>query len=180
MLVSALLVVEPPSPRRPRDACADARVLRFSTQVSKRELRGEGEAEQLFRDPKPLEVRPGEVVATADRIRLAVLVTNTSTRIFPLVVYPYGGAFPYGGDNPLVLSFASQAAVKYSGERYPPEPPLPMLIEIPASSCVRFEAEIDLRNYTYKGSPQVVVEWRFHYFKGKYPEGQMQIRLPAR
>ena len=55
-----------------------------------------------------------------------------------------------------------------------------MLIEIPGSSCVRFEAEIDLRNYTYQGSPQVVVEWRFHYFEGKYPEGQMQIRLPAR
>ena len=178
-LVSTVLMVRPPSQRSSKDAGADPRVLRFPQQVSKRELRQEGEAERLFRDPKPLLVRPGEVVVTANRIKLAVLVTNSSARPFPLVVHPYGGAFPYGGDNPLVLRFAGQAAVKYTGKRYPPEPPLPMLIEMPGLSCVQFEAEIDLRNYTYHGSPQVIVEWSFYYFRGKYPEGQMQVRLPA-
>jgi hypothetical protein len=158
--------------------------LRFPEQVAKRELRGaEDEAERLFTDAKQqLAFRTGEVVITGDRLRLAALVTNAGVKMFPLVVYPSGGRFPYGGDNPSSLRFADEsgAVVMYSGERYPPEPPLPLLIEIPGASCVQFEAEIDLQNYTYRGSPRVLLEWSFSYFKGDYPKGRKQVRLPAR
>jgi hypothetical protein len=165
---------------RGRDG-SDLPALRFPEQVAKRVLRDK-EAERLFTHPRELEVRAGDVVVTADRLGLAAVVTNTSALTFPLVVNPYGGTLPYGGDNPFLLRFsdASNTVVKYSGKLFPPEPPLPLLIEIPGSSCVRFEAEIDLRNYVYHGSSEVELEWDFHYFKGDYPHGRKRVRLPAR
>ena len=41
-------------------------------------------------------------------------------------------------------------------------------------------AEIELTRYDYDGSPQVEIDWAFHYFDGPHPEGKATIRLPAR
>ncbi|MBW2536603.1 MAG: hypothetical protein JRI55_34280, partial [Deltaproteobacteria bacterium] len=113
---------------------------------------------------------------------LSALVQNRSNEAFPLVVNPYGGTFPYGGDSPFGLGFSAEAGkvVKYSGKLYPPEPPMPMFIEIPATCCVRFDAHIDLKNYSYKGSPRVTLSWAFYYFKGDHPKGTVEVQLPRR
>ena len=110
------------------------------------------------------------------------LTFNRSSQPFDLIVNPYGGSFPYGGDSPfrLSLSRAAQEVVRYSGELFPPEPPRPMLIKLPASSCVQFDAHIDLENYTYEGSPEVTLDWAFHYFEGQHPAGSVKLQLPRR
>lgn len=101
-----------------------------------------------------------------------------------LIVMPYGGDFPYGGNSPLLFRFAASAAttVVYSGELFPPGPPLPMAIRIPAASRVRFTAEIDLGSYTYTGAPEVELDWGFHYHhrSKSHPKGVVKVRLPER
>ena len=140
------------------------------------------QAKASFLPPKTLKVTVGKVRISSGKILISALVSSSSRRPFSLVVNPYGGSFPYGGDNPfsLRLSAAAREVVKYSGELFPPEPPRPMLIQLPASSCTQFEAQIDLSNYTYRGAPRVTLEWNFYYFDGKHPQGTVEVQLPPR
>ena len=78
------------------------------------------------------------------------------------------------------FSSAARKVVEYRGELLPPEPPRPMEIQLPASSCTRFDGVIDLSRYTYKGAPEVTLDWAFHYLAGDHPEGSLKVRLPRR
>lgn len=158
-----------------------AKTLRFPGQVKGRLIDGK-QARARFVAPKALGVTVGRARVRGKRIELSALLRNTSERPFDLVVNPYGGSFPYGGDSPLGLGFSAEAskAVTYSGKRYPPAPPMPMLITIPAARCVQFDAHVDLSNYTYKGSPKVTLSWAFYYFRGVHPKGTVAVRLPGR
>jgi hypothetical protein len=55
-----------------------------------------------------------------------------------------------------------------------------MLIQIPATCCVQFDARIDLGKYTYRGSPKAKLDWAFYYFKGDHPSGTVEVQLPRR
>lgn len=158
-----------------------ARTLHFPKQVKGQHIDGK-QARARFVAPKALKVTVGKPQVRGKRIELSALVQNRSDKPFSLVVNPYGGSFPYGGDSPFGLGFSAEATkvVKYSGKLYPPEPPMPMLIELPAASCVQFDAHIDLKRYTYKGSPRVTLSWAFYYFDGDHPKGTVEVRLPKR
>ena len=160
---------------------AAAKTLRFPKQVKGRLVDGK-EARARFVAPKQLRVTVGQPRVRGKQLTLSALVRNSSDKPFTLVVNPYGGTFPYGGDSPFGLGFsaASSEVVKYSGKLYPPEPPQPMVIELPAASCVQFDAQIDLGNYTYKGAPKVTLAWAFYYLKGDHPKGTVELRLPKR
>ncbi len=157
----------------------ESKVRQFPGDLVKSSLTG-AEAKKRFVAPRHIQVTVGKVQVVGSTIVLSALLKNRSPKAFSLVVYPYGGKFPYGGDNPFRMGFAPSArkVVKYSGELYPPGPPSPMLIQVPASSCVKFDAIIDLSRYTYKGSPKVTLEWGFHYYRGKHPKGSVQVQLP--
>ena len=158
---------------------ADSKVLQFPGALVKSSLSG-AEAKKRFVPPRHIQVTVGKVKVVGTRIVLSALLKNRSRKAFSLVVYPYGGKFPYGGDNPFRMGFtpAAHEVVKYSGKLYPPGPPSPMLIQIPASSCVKFDTKIELSRYSYSGSPKVTLEWGFHYYKGKHPKGSVQVQLP--
>lgn len=160
---------------------ADSKVHQFPGALVKSSLTG-AEAKKRFVPPRHIQVTVGKARVVGSTIVLSALLKNRSPKAFSLVVNPYGGKFPYGGDNPFrtALSPAARALVKYSGELFPPGPPSPMLIQVPASSCVRFNAKLDLSRYTYSGSPKVTLEWGFHYYKGKHPKGSVQVQLPKR
>ena len=174
------------TPRGATMACgkingAAAKTLRFPQQVKGRLIDGK-QARARFVAPGRLKVTVGRARVRRNQVELSALVRNPSGRPFSLVVNPYGGSFPYGGDSPFALGLTAEASkvVKYSGKRYPPEPPRPMLIQIPATSCVQFDARIDLGNYTYRGAPRVKLSWAFYYFKGEHPKGTVEVRLPGR
>ncbi len=159
----------------------EAKTRHFPRQIKSNSLDYK-QAKARFTPPKELKVTVSQARISGSRIQISALLQNRSRRPFSLVVNPYGGSFPYGGDNPLILKFsrAANEVVKYSGRLYPPEPPRPMVIQLPASGCVQFEAHIDLSNYTYKGSPKVTLDWAFYYFEGKHPKGSVEIQLPQR
>jgi len=158
-----------------------AKTLRFPKQVKGRLVDGK-EARSRFVAPKQLSVTVGRPRVRRNQIELSALLRNSSAKPFTLVVNPYGGSFPHGGDSPFGLGFsaASSEVVKYSGKLYPPEPPQPMVIELPAACCVQFDARIDLGNYSYKGAPKVTLAWAFYYLEGDHPKGTVELRLPKR
>jgi hypothetical protein len=164
------------------DEPSSSGTLRFPDDVVHRQLDDET-ARRLFRPPIALGFEGATAVRVGGR-RLVYdfWVTNPTPEDFPLVVWPYGGSFPYGGDNPLTLGFSREAqqVVNYSGEAFPPEPPLPMEIVIPANGRVHFSAEIDLSRYSYDGCPEVSLEWGFHLLEGESPSGAVLVELPRR
>jgi len=174
------------TPRAASMACGKingvaARTLSFPKEIKWRMVDGK-EARDRFVAPKWLKVTVGRARVRRNQIELSALLQNRSDKPFPLVVNPYGGSFPYGGDNPFALGFSRAASevVKYSGKRYPPGPPRPMVIQIPATCCVQFDARIDLGKHTYRGSPKVTLDWAFYYFKGPHPNGTVEVQLPGR
>ncbi len=98
---------------------------------------------------------------------------------FDLIVNPSGGEFPYGGTNPFSISFSSDL-VKHTESSYPPEPPLPMKMVIPANSRVIFTGNIPLSYYNWSGTPKVKVNWQFFYYEEPYPKGIFTITLPIK
>lgn len=108
-----------------------------------------------------------------------LLVRNPEHRDVTVTVMPFGGKFPYGGDSPLVLRFADDA-VRYEGPLYPPEPPAPLRIELPANSVVVFAATIPLDGWRWSGSPEVQLTWEFHGLHEVLRQGTAMLRLPAR
>jgi len=159
----------------------EARTLRFPGQITFSSL-DRVQAKARFKRPDALKVAVGKTRVARDKIEVSVLVRNTSRQPFPLVVNPYGGSVPYGGDSPLSVRFsrAASAVVRYSGRLYPPEPPKPMVIQLPAASCTQFDGTIDLSGYSYKGAPEVTLDWAFYFFSGEYPKGTLKVRLPRR
>jgi hypothetical protein len=115
-----------------------------------------------------------------DAIIARVAVTNPSDEVVPIVVNPYGGTFPYGGDSPFTLQFSASAPVTYAGELFPEEAPLPMHIDCPSNTEVTFEATIELHRWTWSGEPTVSLDWGFHFAAGTTPGGGLTLRLPLK
>jgi hypothetical protein len=107
-----------------------------------------------------------------------LLVENPSPKALELIVHPYGGTFPHGGETPFTLAFASHD-VTYSGPLSPPEPPLPMAITLPPRTTVAFPASLDLSAWSWHGRPTVELEWGFERLE--HPtRGRLRLTLPAR
>ncbi len=158
----------------------DMKRCRFPADVGFQSISSNNEAEGLFTPPKHLRVSVKQPVVRDSAIIITEAELLNEGDEFVLVVNPYGGAFPYGGTNPFRIFFASPDVPKYSGRLYPPSPPLPLAITVPARSSIVFEATIDLDNYTWEGTPEVVLYWAFYYLKAPYPEGELKIQLPKK
>jgi hypothetical protein len=115
-----------------------------------------------------------------DAIISRMSVTNPTDEVVPIVVNPYGGTFPHGGDSPFTLRFSASAPVTYAGEFFPEEAPLPMHIDCPSHTQITFEATIDLNRWTWSGDPAVSLDWGFHFAAGTAPGGSFALRLPWR
>ena len=137
----------------------------------------DAEAKSEYRVPENLSFKVNETPTfsgTKSMIRLEL--TNHGPG-FNLIVNPVGGDFPNGGTNPFHIHFAS-TAVTYIGPSYPPEPPLPMRIVIPAHSKIVFWGEIPLDEYSWRRAPFVAIKWAFCFLKEPYPEGSITVQLP--
>jgi hypothetical protein len=115
-----------------------------------------------------------------DVIIARMSVTNPTNQVVSIVVNPYGGAFPYGGDTPFTLRFGSSAPVTYAGKLYPPAPPVPIHIDFPPQTEVTFEATIKLSPWAWSGNPTVPLDWGFHFASGKTPSGNLSVQLPLK
>ena len=131
-------------------------------------------------DPAPLKVAPPAARLDGKRILAALVVENPTEQALTVVANPYGGAFPYGGDHPFTLSFTQPSPATYSGRLYPPDPPLPVALTFPARSRVEFTAQIDLKDWTWQGEPEVELTWGFHFVDGPSRGGKVKLRLPKR
>lgn len=126
------------------------------------------------------------VDVAAQRITAALKVTNSGEVPVELPVFPCGGEpFPYGGSSPFLVRIdfsdqATQDAIRYTGILYPPAPPPPMKMTLPAISRTRFVASIDLGAYTYLGEPQIKLRWSFCIYNGPSKTGNFFIKLPRR
>jgi hypothetical protein len=127
-----------------------------------------------------LTVTAPALAITDDAIVGHLVVTNTTDAVVSVVVAPYGGAFPYGGDSPFLLRFAPSDAIRYTGELFPPGPPPYMRIDFPPGATVAFSAIIGLAPWAWDGSPMVALRWGFHFASGQSPEGILTIQLPSR
>jgi hypothetical protein len=127
-----------------------------------------------------LTVKVPTLALTDDAIVGHLVVTNTSDVVVSVVVAPFGGAFPYGGDSPFLLRFAPSEAIRYTGELFPPGPRPYMRIDVPPRATVAFDAIIDLAHWAWDGSPVVALRWGFHVAAGQSPEGTLTIQLPSR
>ena len=99
-------------------------------------------------------------------IRAHLSVTNPTDQVVPIVVFPSGGAFPYGGTTPFTLRFNAASPVKYTGQLFPPAPPLPMHIDFPPMTEVRFEAIVGLKPWSWADDPEVSLDWGFRFASG--------------
>lgn len=141
--------------------------------------------DEKYQEPLQLEVKVLEAFRSShDKILFDALLVNNSSREFLLLVSPVGAApAPFGGPSPFYISISSGALnekIKYVGKLYPPAPPTPMEIKIPGNATVKFTAAIDLKDYEYKGSPELTLDWSFVYYKGGHPKGTLKVKLPKR
>lgn len=122
---------------------------------------------------------------TPKRIAATLTLTHTGKQSFKLIVSPCGGApFPYGGSSPFLLQVdysdkITQDAIRYAGLLYPPAPPPPAMLEIPARSRTHFTANIDLTSYTYQGTPEIKLRWFFCIYGSPAVQGTFSAKLPA-
>jgi len=123
-----------------------------------------------FSSPK-VEVSSSELLAEID-------VTNTGNNEKILIVSPVGGDFPYGGQTPFWVNFSKMDNVKYSGKLFPPSPPSPKRIILPANTNVKFFAKINLKDYQWQGEPEVELKWGFEFLHGESRGGILQVKLP--
>jgi hypothetical protein len=115
-----------------------------------------------------------------DAIVGRMVVTNTTDAVVSVVVAPFGGTFPYGGDSPFLLRFAPCETIRYAGELFPPAPPPYMRLDFPGGTTVAFRAILDLAPWAWEGSPVATLRWGFHFAAGQSPEGTLTIQLPSR
>jgi hypothetical protein len=120
------------------------------------------------------------LVLTDDAIVGRLVVTNPTDGVVSVVVGPYGGAFPYGGQTPFTLGFVHSDDIRYTGELLPPEPPPFMRIGFPPRATVAFNAIIDLTPWAWNGSPVATLSWSFHFANRRSPQGTVTIQLPSR
>jgi hypothetical protein len=104
-------------------------------------------------------------------------VANPTDEVVSIVVNPFGGTFPYGGDSPFTLGFSRSGPVTYAGELFPPAPPVPIHIDFPPQTEVTFEATIQLARWSWSGNPTVPLEWAFHFAAGPTPSGTLSVQL---
>jgi hypothetical protein len=152
--------------------------LRFGSEVKGSQI-NEKDAAGRWHPLPDVHVGEPSVCISRSAIVAKLLVENQSKESASLIVMPNGGSFPYGGDSPFTLSFADNE-VKYTGEVFAPEPPLPMAITLTPRSIVAFEARIDLANWSWQGQPTVGLRWGFHFLQPPSPGGVVRVRLPAR
>ncbi len=142
---------------------------------------------QTVGDPQTLDggLGPGALRVGVPTVRVAwgklealLVVENPSAAPVTVVVLPVGGAFPYGGDSPFFARFTH--GVRYTGQLFPPEPPLPMRITFPARSQVSFPATVDLAPWAWKGAVDATLEWGFVFFGSPSPHGTLTVHLPAK
>ena len=115
-----------------------------------------------------------------DVIIARMSVTNPTDEVVSIVVNPFGGTFPYGGDSPFTLRFSSSAPVTYAGKLFPPAPPLPVHVDFPPNTEVTFEAIIALKPWVWSGNPTVTLDWGFHFASGTTPGGNLSLQLPLK
>lgn len=140
------------------------------------------EAEKKYVRPKNLKfmVRDNPIIKGKKLIITSELINEGDN--FNLIVHPRGGEFPYGGTNPFLVrvSSSSEDMITYIGPTFPPEPPLPMEIFVPAKSHIIFKGQIALDYYQWKGSPKILVDWYFCYYKEPFLEGTIEVNLPEK
>ncbi len=158
---------------------ADMKKYLFPADIKFQTIRSDEDADRLFTPPSRLHVSVKQPVIRDNVIIAEAELVNEGDQ-FVLVVNPYGGAFPYGGTSPFRISFGSPDVLKYSGQLYPPSPPMPLAITVPARSSAVFQAEINLDDYSWEGTPDAVIDWAFYYLKAPYPKGKLKIVLPKK
>lgn len=151
-------------------------MLRFGTELKASPAKDGDQGD----DPAPIRVGTPAVRVEGGKVLGELVVENTADKPVRIVVNPYGGAFPYGGTSPFTLGFGGEPAVTYTGELFPPEPPMPIAIEFPAHAKVLFTAEIELANYTWKGELEAKPNWGFYFARGKPVEGVAKVKLPRK
>ena len=121
------------------------------------------------------ELDPG-ISITQDKIRKVGRLYNRDKKDETLII------FPVGMESPFYINFHTTDQVKYKpvDNPLPPVPPPPMTIKIAANSTIIFIDEIKLDQYDYHGTPEVELNWGFHYWNNPKPEGKIIINLPWR
>ena len=54
----------------------------------------------------------------------------------------------------------------------------PMKIFLPPESQITFESKIPIHHHKWTGTPEITINWTFHYYKKPYPKGELKIILP--
>ena len=169
------------SPRQPHGK-KTMKTLEFPQGITTKSI-SDKEATERYQQPEKLKFEgPQEIKRKRETFLLEAFLINESEEIQKVIVMPFGGSFPYGGESPFYVRFSPSAGKKIrSKETYPPpEPPLPMEIRIPAKSRIRFPGEVHLKHYTYEGSPTVEIEWGFYFSQEPFPKGKFEVTLPKR
>jgi hypothetical protein len=152
----------------------------FGTDVRGRAVAPNPATWQLSGGESALVVAPPTVQIIDGVIVARMSVTNPTDQVVSIVVNPFGGTFPYGGDSPFTLGFGPSAPVTYTGQRFPPAPPVPIRIDFPPDTQVTFEATIRLERWAWSGTPTVRLEWGFHFASGTAPGGDLSVALPLK
>ena len=121
------------------------------------------------------ELDPG-ISITQDKIRKVGRLYNSSQKDETLII------FPVGMESPFYINFYTTDQVKYKpvDNPLPPAPPPPMTIKIAGNSTIIFFDEIKLDQYNYHGTPEVELNWGFHFWNDPKPAGKLKINLPLR
>lgn len=120
-----------------------------------------------------------QLLVEGKKIKLKATLINSATINLVILAMPYGGEAPYGGTSPFRVSLAKEDEKKitYIGKTYPPKPPAPMKIVIPAKSNVIFMAEFSLEDYLYPKDVDLCFDWAFHYYEEPYVTGKQCVKL---
>lgn len=134
---------------------------------------------------KGLEFNITTLDVTKKRISTTLIVTHKGEEPLELIVLPCGGEpFPYGGSSPFLVQIdnsdeATRSAIRYIGILYPPAPPPPVKLTIPAKSRTHFVSHLDLTSYEYQGSPEIKLNWYFCVYNGATIKGSFSVMLQA-
>jgi hypothetical protein len=129
--------------------------------------------------PTPL---PSVSVEISDSdIKVTGIVANTSDKAVELY---FGNAGAHGEPFDASILESQDIKLRATGGVYPAIPAICFKLAIPAHAQIRFSHSIDLSDYDYKGSPEVVVAWTIVY-RNRMPsaepiQGSIAVKLPRR
>lgn len=132
----------------------------------------------------------GSVKATIvhGSVQVSGLLTNPTDKNVPVIVFPVGPTgFGPGGfhanivHSDLVGWYAPEDPARPpSPPRQPPAPPPPEGYVVPARSEILFSIVLDVSQMKYRGSPEVDVDWTFHFWNKPHLTGRIKAHLPPR